>query len=107
MVGVNELVPRPEGAPALCHFRRLTGVECPTCGSTRAVRAMMRGDLLGALTANPLMTTFVVGIVLWFVVRIVAQRRVVVEASRAWHRWTVVLLLGALLVNWGWVIWRG
>ena len=48
-----------------CPFRRWTGLPCLTCGGTRAVLALCRGDLLGALAFNPLVTgsaiTFVAG----------------------------------------------
>jgi hypothetical protein len=41
-----------DGGPA-CPFRALTGVPCPFCGMTHAVLALGRGDLRGALAANP------------------------------------------------------
>lgn len=43
-------------APLLgpCPFRSLTGIPCPTCGTTRAAAAMLNADLPGAFAANPL-----------------------------------------------------
>jgi hypothetical protein len=38
----------------LCVFKILTGIPCPTCGLTRAVIALSRGDLGRALSMNPL-----------------------------------------------------
>ena len=106
LVGVTELLPRGADAPPLCHFRRLTGVECPTCGSTRAVRAVLAGDVLGAVAFNPLMMLILAGLVVWFVVRVIGRHRIVLEASPGWRRWSLPLFLGALLLNWGWVLWR-
>ena len=45
-------------APRLpvCLFRELTGLPCPTCGTTRAALALSRLDLAGAIAWNPLAT---------------------------------------------------
>ena len=36
-----------------CAFHELFGLYCPGCGSTRALRRIMRGDLIGAFRYNP------------------------------------------------------
>jgi Protein of unknown function (DUF2752) len=36
-----------------CPIAILTGVPCPACGSTRAIRALLHLDLAGVLRANP------------------------------------------------------
>lgn len=36
-----------------CVFRRITGLACPGCGSTRAIRAFIEGDIGGAICCNP------------------------------------------------------
>lgn len=38
----------------VCSYRQRTGVPCLGCGGTRALRLAARGDLRGALRANPL-----------------------------------------------------
>lgn len=37
----------------ICLFHRLTGWPCLTCGSTRAVTALVSGDVAGALRTQP------------------------------------------------------
>ena len=43
-----------ESGPIVCPFRLVTGLPCPFCGSTRAVGAVLQGDLVGSLALNPL-----------------------------------------------------
>jgi hypothetical protein len=38
----------------ICPFRRITSIPCLTCGGTRAILALARGDLGVALHWNPL-----------------------------------------------------
>jgi hypothetical protein len=38
----------------LCPLRRLTGLPCPLCGLTTGIAALARGDVVGAVHANPL-----------------------------------------------------
>lgn len=42
-----------EAMPPLCLFHRLTGLDCPGCGMTRAFVCLMRGDLSGAWQMHP------------------------------------------------------
>jgi Protein of unknown function (DUF2752) len=37
-----------------CPFRAITGIPCPTCGTTHAALALLNGRLGDALSANPL-----------------------------------------------------
>lgn len=38
-----------------CPLHALTGLYCPGCGSTRALHALLHGDLAHALAMNPLL----------------------------------------------------
>ena len=41
-----------------CPFRAMTGLDCPGCGSTRAVHAILHGDPVAALRLNPLLLLY-------------------------------------------------
>ncbi len=41
-----------------CGFKNLTGLDCPGCGMTRALTALLRGELAKALTFHPLSPIF-------------------------------------------------
>jgi len=95
-------------APALprCPLRTLTGIPCPTCGTTRAALALLDGRVIDALAANPLGTlagmAFVLGGVaapIWCLLRLP-----MVELEPGQGRLVAVALALALLANWIWVI---
>jgi len=49
-----------------CVFRDLTGVPCPTCGATRSVVHLARGDFFASFSMNPLISLCIVVSVLVF-----------------------------------------
>ena len=55
---------RVDDLPA-CPFRVATGVACPSCGTGRALEALADGEVVGALSWNPLVVAgslaFVIG----------------------------------------------
>lgn len=53
-------------APA-CSFRALTGLPCPTCGSTRSLVQFAEGNLLSAFAMNPLAFSAFLLAILWLV----------------------------------------
>jgi len=84
--------------PGLCPFRAITGLDCPLCGSTRAIAQLLDGHLLAALDHNALLVLVVVPLAVVGWVR---------WAAAAWAgRWvtvsnrTVLVLLGLVLAWW-------
>jgi hypothetical protein len=87
-----------------CLLKRITGIPCPFCGTTRCLQACSRLDLAAALHSNPLALVVSVGIAAWFIAWAV---------DRLWNlRWLGALrralqvralkfgLIGALFLNW-------
>jgi hypothetical protein len=48
-----------------CPIRALSGVLCPGCGATRALAALVRGDLHAAMTQNLLVVLLVPFAMVW------------------------------------------
>src|ERR1700761_8906128 len=46
--------PSSHGFYPVCRFHQLTGLNCPGCGATRALYALLHGDVLLALRDNAL-----------------------------------------------------
>jgi len=47
--------PTTHGFYPICQFHRLTGLNCPGCGMTRALYALLHGDIATALRDNALL----------------------------------------------------
>ena len=58
--------PRIITFPSSCVFKRIAGIPCPTCGSTRAVLHLSHGEIIAALAFNPLTSSCFLAAVLYF-----------------------------------------
>ncbi len=96
-----------EHAPSLCVFRNITGLPCPTCGTTRATLAFARGDILAGVLYNPfVVTALAIGLTLC-VVQCVFGRRIEIAISPRSKRFGWALVIGLFLGNWVYLIARG
>ena len=94
----------------LCPMKRLLGVPCPTCGATRAVVLLLRGDVCGAFVMQPL----AMGVVCLLAPAALAVRLAfgarrtkafLSAAARTPTFWFAVV--AAVLANWAYVIAHG
>jgi Protein of unknown function (DUF2752) len=61
--------PATHGFYPECQFHRLTGLECPGCGATRAAYALLHGNFSAALRDNALFVLALAGLAargIWF-----------------------------------------
>lgn len=108
LVGLCEwLEPADANVPSLCRVKAVTGIACPTCGTTRAVKAAVTGDVIGAWLFNPFVVTALLAGALWLTWRFATGRAVVLRLNRSGRIavWSVIAALFAL--NWAYLIWRG
>lgn len=81
-----------------CLFHKLTGLQCPGCGSQRMAHALLHGDFAAAWHYNALLLCFLplLAFMLWL--EIVRSRRPRLYA-RFYHPVTV-LTIAAVIVTW-------
>lgn len=99
-VALLAVVTPGDDGPTICPFALFTGVACPGCGLTRAISALMRGDLAGAITYHPLVsliTAQLIGGWVWFLLR---RRGLVSPMSQRALNVTLFGTAAALLAVW-------
>ena len=82
-----------------CYFRELTGMDCPGCGLTRSVHALLTGDPVRALNHNVL-AAVIFPVMLYAYIAWTAQSmgvRLPQLRVRTWMGWAAT---GALLAFW-------
>ena len=91
-----------------CAFKGLTGIPCPTCGSTRAVLHLSHGDILAALVFNPLISLCFLAAVLYFLFSLITLAPGIPRVGVAFsEREKNALRIGAVmlvLMNWMYLI---
>ena len=93
-----------------CVFKGLTGLPCPTCGSTRAVARLFDLDPAGALAMNPFTTVVAVVIAAWAVVDLILLprgRALRVGFSRSAGNVLRVMAFVAFVANWVYLLAQG
>ena len=83
-----------------CPFQRFTGLYCPGCGGTRALKALLHGDLLLSLQYHPLVLYTAVVVAAELLSLAVAR----VTKNPRWYlgheTLFVYIAAGIIVVNW-------
>jgi hypothetical protein len=104
LVGVFVLLKPADSEATVCVFRNVTGVPCPTCGSTRAALAAIEGRPIEAIVFNPLVTVAGALTIAWLVLRVGCRRRIEFDLAPR-QRTLVWIVIGVLFgANWVYVI---
>lgn len=94
----------------LCVFKGLTGLPCPTCGSTRTLGRLFALDFAGALAMNPFTTLVAVLVAAWAAADLVLLPRrqaLDLEISKPFGFALRVAALVLFLANWVYLIAAG
>ena len=96
----------------ICLFRQVTGIPCPSCGTTHAVLSITRGNFRQAVNENIL--GFPVALILlifpvWILTDLIRKKESFYKfyywvESILMKKWVAYSALAFLLANWGWNI---
>lgn len=98
----------------LCLFRRVTGLPCPSCGTTRSVLSLSHMQFTDALHYNPLgfiMALALCILPLWVVVDTIGRKNSFHQfylntEKFVRNRWVAIMLISLMLGNWIWNIYK-
>ena len=77
-----------------CIIKRLTGIDCPGCGMTRAVLSLLRGDVQGAFSYHGMVWSLPVLLLLFLYDGYPFRKK--------WVNWGLWGLIGSgFMINWG------
>ena len=95
-----------------CAFHDITGLPCVTCGMTRCGIQFFHAHFLAALKWNPLVFAFLCGVIAFdlyaFGALVARAPRLRVAFGQAHRNYTRGIVIGALLLNWIYLLvhWR-
>lgn len=95
---------------ALCYVKVLTGLPCPTCGSTRAVGRLFQLDFAGAFAMNPLTAASALVLGAWAVADLVLlprRRALGLEISPRTGTLLRIAAVVAVALNWAYLLAAG
>ncbi len=102
------------GQISVCMIKNATGYACPSCGTTRAVQALYKGDLISSVAFNPfgLLVSFAMLVLpFWVVFDLVTKRQTFYEAYNKMEtvlkqKKVAIPLIILVVLNWIWNIYK-
>lgn len=99
----------------VCLIKQITNIPCPSCGSTRSIISIIKGDYIGSLYINPM--GIIIGIIMllspiWIIIDLTMRMNTLyvfyqkIEAYIQRQKVAIALILIAV-VNWIWNISKG
>lgn len=101
--------------PGICLFKKLTGMPCPSCGSTRSVLSLFNGDITGALNWNPFGFLIMAALVVapaWIFFDLITGKSTLYSSfirveNILKRKWVAVSAVLIVLLNWIWNMYKG
>ncbi len=99
----------------VCLIKHVTNIPCPSCGSTRSVISLTKGDFIGALNSNPI--GYLVAIIMliapiWIITDTIKKTKTLfdfyikIEIYLKRPKIAIPLIL-LVIINWIWNITKG
>jgi len=98
-----------------CFFKMATGLPCPSCGATRSLIEILKGDIAGAVQWNPIgfiLLLLMIALPAWMLYDGIGKKD---SFYRFYHRFEVFMrkksvyipAMALIIINWIWNIHKG
>lgn len=99
----------------ICLIKHVTNIPCPSCGSTRSVISLSKGDFIGALNLNPigyLVALIMLVAPIWIIADTIMRSNTLFAFYQKTEtylkkRKIAIPLILLLIINWIWNITKG
>lgn len=83
-----------------CFIYTILGLYCPGCGGTRAVNALLQGQLLQSLWYHPLVLYTIVVFGIFMISHTLERLKIGSISGLKFREWHLYVALGIMVVNW-------
>ncbi|RYZ46616.1 MAG: DUF2752 domain-containing protein, partial [Sphingobacteriales bacterium] len=100
---------------SLCLFRNLTGLPCPSCGTTRSAASIFKGEFLVAASQNPLgfiVSSGLLVLPVWITADLISGRATLFQTATRWQqklqtsKWILAAFLLIIAIIWIWNLYK-
>ena len=100
--------------PEMCFIKQISGVPCPSCGTTRSVLAIIKGNYLAAVSINPIgfiVITMMLLVPVWISIDLLLKKQTLLTYYKKAEQFlkkppVAILFILLLIVNWIWNIYK-
>jgi len=101
--------------PHVCLFKQVTTIPCPSCGSTRSVLSLIKGDIAGAFYWNPFGLVLIAILLiapLWISYDLISRKDTLFSTysrteMQLRNKWIAIPAILIVIINWIWNINKG
>jgi hypothetical protein len=98
-----------------CIIKHVTGIPCPSRGTTRSVSEIIKGNFTKAVLINPLgfvIAAFIILLPFWIIFDVATKNDSLYKSYIKFEdtlkiRWVAILLITLIILNWIWNIYKG
>jgi hypothetical protein len=106
------LSPDVNNIGGVCFIKHVTGIPCPSCGSTRSVLSLIHGNIAEALYWNPIGLILILILIItpfWILFDIILSKesllKAYIKAEQKIKNYKIAIpLIALVIINWIWNI---